>query len=111
MLIAIPTEYGKMCGHFGHAPQFTIYQIEGKEIQEKQVLAAPPHQPGLLPAWLKEQQVNIVIAGNMGSKARELFTQNGIQVIFGVSETDADTIIASYIKDDLKTDAELTCCH
>ena len=47
----------------------------------------------------------------MGSKARELFAQHGIQVIFGVSETDADTIIANHVKGELKTDAELTCCH
>ena len=42
MLIAIPTDSGKMCGHFGHAPQFSIYRIEGNEVQNKEVLAAPP---------------------------------------------------------------------
>ncbi len=111
MLVAIPTDKGKMSGHFGHAPEFTIYQIHDKDLQDKKVVAAPPHQPGLLPKWLKEINVDVVIAGNMGSKARDLFDQNGIEVVYGVGETDPDTIIVNFIKGDLKRDAELTCCH
>jgi predicted Fe-Mo cluster-binding NifX family protein len=35
---------------------------------------APEHQPGLLPLWLKERGVNVVIAGGIGSRAMDLLT-------------------------------------
>jgi hypothetical protein len=32
---------------------------------KKETLDPPPHEPGVLPRWLKEQGVNVVIAGDV----------------------------------------------
>jgi hypothetical protein len=39
------------------------------------------HQPGILPAWLTEEGVSVVIAGGRGSRARALFRENRIEVV------------------------------
>ncbi|MEE8572484.1 MAG: NifB/NifX family molybdenum-iron cluster-binding protein, partial [Gemmatimonadota bacterium] len=66
------------------------------EAEVVEVLEAPPHQPGLLPAWLNERGVNMVIAGGMGSRAQELFSQAGIEVMVGAASTDPKEIVQSY---------------
>jgi predicted Fe-Mo cluster-binding NifX family protein len=49
----------------------------------KEVIPSPGHQPGFLPAWLAEEEVSIVIAGGMGSRAQTLFNENRIEVVVG----------------------------
>jgi len=36
----------------------------------KEVIPSPGHQPGFLHAWLAEEEIYIVIASGMGSRAR-----------------------------------------
>ena len=71
---------------------------------------APPHQPGFLPQWLADQKVNVVLAGGMGGRARDLLAQNGIQVVCGVQSNDPTELVQAYMKGDL-TDGENTCGH
>lgn len=83
MLIAIPKEGNNVCPHFGHCEQFVLYEAEAKKI--KAVIDNPGHTPGFLPVFLKEQGVNLVIAGGMGGRAQDLFAEQGIETIVGVS--------------------------
>ena len=72
MKIAIPLAEGKLAMHFGHCASFALIEVDeqtGKIIKKEEV-AAPPHQPGLLPQWLAERGATIVIAGGMGQRAR-----------------------------------------
>jgi Mrp family chromosome partitioning ATPase/predicted Fe-Mo cluster-binding NifX family protein len=101
--IAVPVTGGKLSAHFGHCEEFAIFSA--KETSEGtapvaeavEVLAAPPHEPGLLPAWLNERGVNMVIAGGMGSRAQQLFSQAGIEVMVGAASTDPKEIVQSYL--------------
>ena len=101
--IAVPVTGGKLSAHFGHCEEFAIFsakETSGGATEEAgvvEVLESPPHQPGLLPAWLHERGVNIVIAGGMGSRAQDLFSQAGIQVIVGAASTDPKEIVQSYL--------------
>ncbi|MFH1848505.1 MAG: NifB/NifX family molybdenum-iron cluster-binding protein, partial [Candidatus Omnitrophota bacterium] len=45
-------------------------------------LTPPAHAPGVLPKWLGEQGANVIIASGMGTRAQNLFKENGIDVIF-----------------------------
>ncbi len=85
MKIAIASEGSMVSGHFGHCEGFTTYYIENGEATNKQFLPSPGHKPGYLPVFLKEQNVNVIIAGGMGEAAQELFVENGIDVFVGVS--------------------------
>jgi len=100
--VAVPVTGGKLSAHFGHCEEFVIFSpketSEGTAVEAEvvDVLEAPPHQPGLLPAWLNERRVNVVIAGGMGSRAQELFSQAGIEVMVGAASTDPKEIVQSY---------------
>jgi predicted Fe-Mo cluster-binding NifX family protein len=81
--IAIPLQNGILCSHFGHCEQFAIINAEDHSISAEDLLTPPPHEPGLLPAWLAEKGVTDVIAGGMGQRAISLFNQQNINVFVG----------------------------
>jgi len=83
-IIAIPLENGILCSHFGHCQQFSIIDAEDNSISGETLVTPPPHEPGLLPAWLAEKGVTDVIAGGMGMGAQQKFAQAGVDV-FGYS--------------------------
>jgi len=81
--IAIPLENGILCSHFGHCEQFAIIDVENNKISGESLITPPPHEPGLLPAWLAEKAVTDVIAGGMGQRAIDLFNGQNINVFVG----------------------------
>ena len=81
--IAIPLENGILCSHFGHCQQFAIIDIQNNIISSETLVDPPPHEPGLLPKWLKEKGVTDVIAGGMGQRAINLFVKEKINVFVG----------------------------
>jgi predicted Fe-Mo cluster-binding NifX family protein len=81
--IAIPLENGILCSHFGHCEQFAIIDVENNIISGESLITPPPHEPGLLPAWLAEKAVTDVIAGGMGQRAIDLFNGQKINVFVG----------------------------
>jgi len=85
MKIAIPLTAGRVSEHFGHCEQFALIEadLESKQILTQTLVVPPPHEPGLLPRWLQQQGVQIVIAGGMGRRALDLFAQNNIAVHAG----------------------------
>jgi len=102
--IAIPTRDGKLCPHFGHCEEFAFLEIdpETKRITRSEKAAAPAHEPGLLPRWLKKCGVGLVIAGGMGARALSLFADNGVEVIVGAPEAPPDQLAESYLDGRLK---------
>ncbi len=110
MKIAIPTAQGKLCMHFGHCEQFALVSVEDQTITGTKMLTPPPHEPGVLPAWLHEQGANLIISGGMGSRAKDLFAQNSIEVIVGASVDMPENVVKAYIAGTLETGAN-TCDH
>ncbi len=110
MKIALPIANGKLCMHFGHCEVFAFFTVDQneKKILTRSDLVPPPHEPGVLPRWIKEQGATVVLAGGMGKRAQELFTQNGVMVYTGVVETNPDRLIHSFLNDDMKTGQN--CC-
>ena len=112
MKYAIPISGGLLSAHFGHCEQFALFDVDetGKKILKKELAPAPPHQPGLLPKWLAEQGVTLVIAGGMGAHAQDLFQQNRIGVVIGVSESDPEQAVLKHLEGNLDSGAN-TCDH
>lgn len=110
--IAIPVVEGHLSAHFGHCEEFAIYDIdvENKNILSHENTPPPAHEPGVLPAWLSEKGVNIIIAGGMGSRAQELFAEKGIRVIVGTPAEGPDEIINAYLNGALAA-GENICDH
>ena len=112
MKIAIPTASGALCMHFGHCEQFAMVEVDpsAKTITGAEFLPPPPHEPGLLPRWLGEQGANVIIAGGMGQRAQDLFTQNGIEVVVGASSGKPEEIVSSYLSGTLEA-GQNACDH
>lgn len=84
--IAIPLENDVLCAHFGHCRQFAIIDTDGQAVIKSDFITPPPHEPGLLPAWLAEKGVTDVIAGGMGQRAIDLFNGQNINVFVGAHQ-------------------------
>lgn len=112
MKIAVPIANGRLCVHFGHCSQFVVHEVDAqnKRTMRREYLTPPPHEPGVLPRWLHEHGVNAVIAGGMGQRAQQLFTQSGVDVIVGAPESDPEEIVAAYLAGTLKA-GENVCDH
>lgn len=112
MRIAIPIAGGRLASHFGHCDEFALIDVDQaqKTIVSKVLVDAPPHQPGLLPQWLAERDVQIVIAGGMGQRALFRFAQNGINVVIGATSAYPEQIVSAYLNGTLKS-GENICDH
>ena len=112
MRCAIPVSGGVLSKHFGHCEHFAFIDVdeERKEILGKELVSSPGHEPGLLPKWLAEEGVSVVIASGMGSRAQNLFRQNRIGVIINALESDPEKAVLSYLEGTLVTGDNI-CDH
>jgi predicted Fe-Mo cluster-binding NifX family protein len=110
--IAIPIVEGHLSAHFGHCEEFAIFDVdlENKKIIGQEKAPSPPHEPGLLPRWLGEKGVNVIIAGGMGTQAQQLFAESGITVSVGAPADDPEKIVLSYMDSVLEL-GDNTCDH
>jgi len=99
MIIAISLTAGRVSEHFGHCEQFALIEadLESKQILTQTLVVPPPHEPGLLPRWLQQQGVQIVIAGGMGRRALDLFAQNNIAVHAGAPGGTPENVAQAFL--------------
>lgn len=112
MRIAIPVAEGRMAMHFGHCEHFALIDAEpgAQAILGREIIEAPAHAPGLLPRWLAERGVNVVIAGGMGSRAQGLFNEQGIKVMVGAPAGEPETLVKAYLEGTLQNGINV-CDH
>lgn len=103
MKIAIPLAGGRLCLHFGHCEQFAVVDA-GDDGEMQTTLATPPaHEPGVLPQWLHQQGVEVIIAGGMGHRAQQLFNQHGVKVVVGAPAETPEKIVSAYLDGSLQS--------
>jgi len=112
MRIAIPIATGKLAAHFGHCEEFALIDVDldQKAILTQSVIAAPPHEPGLLPGWLAKHGAEVIIAGGMGARAKQLFDQQDIRVVIGAPSLAPESVALSFLEENLQTGPNL-CDH
>jgi ATP-binding protein involved in chromosome partitioning len=112
MKIAVPVTEGKLSAHFGHCEQFAIIDADtnSKEIKSQELVTPPPHEPGLLPQWLSQLSVELVIASGMGGRAQQLFKQNNIDVVVGAPDNRPVDVVRQYLNGQLQC-GQNTCDH
>jgi predicted Fe-Mo cluster-binding NifX family protein len=110
MKFAIPLAEGKLTAHFGHCQEFSLVEVEDNEIKNKETLVPPPHEPGVLPKWLHDMGTNVIIAGGMGARALELFSQNNIKVVVGASALTPEELVKQYLDNSLQAGGNV-CDH
>ena len=118
MKIAIPTENGKLCSHFGHCESFTFADVDMQTKEIKNIENKIPEE-GIScqsASWISEQGANIILAGGMGARPLGIFAQNGVKVIAGCPELPVEDVIKEYMNSTLTT-GENSCggehshCH
>lgn len=85
MIVAVACEGTEVSPHFGRCQRFLLAQVAGQEIKLLEWLENPGHEPGLLPELMRQQGVELVVAGGAGPRAQALFAAAGIQFVPGVS--------------------------
>lgn len=104
MRFAIPLADGRLATHFGHCASFALVDADPdtNAIMKREDVAAPPHQPGLLPPWLAERGVEGIIAGGMGQRAQQLFAGHGIEVTVGAPVETPERLVTAYLNGTLQ---------
>jgi predicted Fe-Mo cluster-binding NifX family protein len=72
--------------HFGRCPYYVLVDLDGQEVEQVNTVANPnygQHAPGTVPAFIKNQGADVMLAGGMGRRAVGLFQQYGIQAATG----------------------------
>lgn len=112
MKIALPLAEGQLCMHFGHCQQFALVDVdpEQRTIRGTTFLDPPPHEPGVLPRWLCEQGAEMIIAGGMGQRAQNLFTQSGVKVVVGAPGGEPEEIVRAFLHQQLQL-GQNVCGH
>jgi predicted Fe-Mo cluster-binding NifX family protein len=109
-IIAVPVSDGKLASHFGHCERFAFLETANGEILNKAMHTPPPHEPGVIPRWLHEQDVDVIIAGGMGDHAQELLKEQGIEVVVGAPLDSPESLVRQYMANTLVTGANV-CDH
>lgn len=110
MKIALATKNNMITNHFGHCDYFVVYDVEGQVIKGSSLIKNPPHQKGLLPKFLKDNEIDVVIAGGIGKMAVDLLNQLGIECFLGV-EGEASEVIQRYLNGALESSGDPCTDH
>lgn len=108
MKLAIATEGHNVSKHFGKCEVFTVFEITAGEIVNKQVLDTSQHLQGALVPFLKEQGVDVILAGSMGNGA-----QDKVKDLKLLAYTDIEglinQVVNEYISGKLTSDLPSSC--
>lgn len=109
--IAVPTdEAGNVFKHFGKATQFTIYELQDKELVNKVVLKTEGEGHESNVTVLSDNLVTVVICGGIGFEAMERLMNKGILVMPG-ADGDSDVVTAAYLDGSLIGDKNAAHPH
>jgi predicted Fe-Mo cluster-binding NifX family protein len=92
--------------HFGGCPYFVLIEVESGKVGTVEVVTNPfagAHQPGQVPGYIHQQNVDVMLSGGMGGRAIQFFEQFGIQTVTGATGT-VKSALDSYLGGEL-TDA------
>ena len=110
MKIAVAYGGGLVYQHFGHTPQFKIYNTKEQEVVRTEILDTQDSGHSALAQMLAGLQVDALICGGIGGCARSALTEAGIQIYGGVSG-DADDAVGALLYGELAFDPQARCSH
>jgi predicted Fe-Mo cluster-binding NifX family protein len=95
---------GQISQHFGRCPYYLIVDVDGHEIRKTDSVNNPhynSHVPGMVPQFISEQGANVMIAGGMGPRAIDIFTDLGIEVVTGATGNAGD-VLQAYLRGEIR---------
>ena len=112
MKIAVCSENDMVFQHFGHTPEFTIFEVEDDQKRILGMTKVPTGEcgHGALAGFLAERDVKVLICGGIGGGAQEALAEAGIKVIGG-TEGEVIQTVGDYLLGKLETNQNFTCTH
>jgi len=107
--IAVATDGDQVARHFGRCQGYTMVNYQNGQVINQSFIPNPGHEPGFLPRFLGEQGINCVIAGGMGGRAQQLFKEQDISFVVGVTGL-VNEVVDKFIKGELSGGDSL-CTH
>jgi len=119
--IAIAAEDGQgleanVSAHFGRCPYYTMIEVESGTVVLSYKVENPFYdthgQPGQVPDFIRDQGAHVIIAGGMGQRAVEFFSEFSIEVVTG-AQGQIKNVIEAYLEGTLKGAAgcKQDSCH
>jgi len=117
-LIAIAAEdsrgfEGQVSVHFGHCPYFVLAEVNGTRTAVSRVVPNPhadAHQPGVMPRFIHDLGVDVIIAGGMGPRAIGMFHGFDIAVATGAVGT-VEQALGAYLRGENRGEAPCAGSH
>lgn len=113
MIIAVPTRDNQVDDHFGHCAYYTFFTVdENKNIIKTERYDSPEGcgcKSGIAPI-LQKLGVKIMLAGNMGTGAKNVLEQNNIEVVRGCSGN-VEELVQAYLKEGISDSGEGCSSH
>ena len=110
MRIAVTYENGEIFQHFGHTPQFKVYDVQEGKILAAQVIDTGSSGHGALAGVLSALNADALICGGIGGGAQMALAAAGIRLFGGVSGN-ADKAVEALISGSLSFDPNVRCDH
>ena len=99
MRIAIPVKQGEFSLHFSNCDQFAIIDVKvsSKQILNAQYLTPSSFDLNILLQWIRENKVDLIIAGGMPQQVQGLLVQNHIDFQVGILYGSIKAIISAFL--------------
>ena len=110
MKIAVTCENSMVFQHFGHTPEFAVFEVENQNIVSEKRLPSGDAGHGALAGVLAQEQVDLLICGGIGGGAVNALTEAGIKVIGGASGN-VRQVTEAYLNGTLETRSDFHCQH
>jgi predicted Fe-Mo cluster-binding NifX family protein len=94
----------RISAHFGRCPYYVLVDVEEQGIQRVEAIHNPyfgQHQPGQVPALIREQGADVMLTGGMGGRAVAFFQEYGIEPVTGAAGS-VGQAVAAYLSGELK---------
>ena len=110
MKIAVTYWQGEIFQHFGHTPQFKIYEVEDGKVVSARVIDTGSSGHGALAGLLGGEGVDALVCGGIGGGAQMALRSAGIR-LFGGVRGDADEAVEALLSGVLDFDPNARCDH
>jgi len=84
MKLGIVLDEQSISQHFGQANGLAIYEINDQVVTMVNHIQSIEHQHEGMPQIVLHAHIDVIICGNLGQKAIQMFKENNIEVISGI---------------------------
>ena len=84
MKIGVTTENGVICGHFGHAKNFSVFTVEDGKIVSREELDTQGNHCSSMPDFVLQNKIDVIITSGMGQGAIDGLAAKGVKSFSGI---------------------------